>query len=52
LVVDYVVDERNKDPWNALVGGNWDISKSLSLQGEVGFGGSRENIITSITYRF
>jgi hypothetical protein len=52
LVVDYAVDERNKDPWNALVGGNWDISKSLSLQGEVGFGGSRENIITSITYRF
>jgi hypothetical protein len=52
LVVDYAVDERNTDPWNALVGGNWDISKSLSLQGEVGFGGSRENIITSITYRF
>ncbi len=52
LVVDYAIDERNKDRWNYLVGGNWDISKSLSLQAEVGFGESRDNVITSMTYRF
>ncbi len=52
LVVDYAIDQRNKDPWNAIVGGNWDVSKSMSFQGEVGFGGSRDSIVTSVTYRF
>jgi hypothetical protein len=52
LVVDYAVDERNADRWNYLVGGSWDISRSLSLQAEVGFGESRDNVITSMTHRF
>jgi hypothetical protein len=52
LVVDYAIDERNRDFWNALMGGNWDISKSFSLQGEIGLGGSRDEIIPSVTYRF
>ncbi|MHC4521774.1 MAG: hypothetical protein ACYTAS_24540 [Planctomycetota bacterium] len=52
LVVDYKIDEGNADRWNYLVGGNWDINRSLSLQAEVGFGESRDNVITSMAYRF
>jgi len=52
LEVDYAIDQRNKDKWNFLVGGNWDIAKSFGLQAEVGFGESRNNVISSVTYRF
>jgi hypothetical protein len=50
--IDYVISQSNKDRWNYLIGLNWDITDSWSLQGEFGSGGSRENIITSLTYRF
>lgn len=50
--IDYVISQSNKDRWNYLIGLNWDITDSWSLQGELGTGGSRDNIITSLTYRF
>lgn len=53
LVVDYTVDQRNKDRWNLLVGGNWDINKHWSWSVEYdGFIGSREALITSVTLRY
>jgi len=50
--IDYVISQSNKDRWNYLIGLNWDINDSWSLQGEIGTGGSRDNAIGSLTYRF
>ena len=53
LSFDYTVDQENKDEWNLLAGMNWDISKRFSWTLEYdGFIGSREAIITSVTFRF
>jgi hypothetical protein len=50
--VDYKITQRNKDRWNALAGANWDISKHWSWNFELGFAGSRENLITALTRRY
>ncbi|MEM1190848.1 MAG: hypothetical protein AAGI72_20115 [Pseudomonadota bacterium] len=50
--IDYVIRQRNKDQWNYLAGFSWEINKRWMLQAEAGFGGSRENYIGSITYRW
>lgn len=53
LAVDYKIDQRNKDKWSAVVGGNMDFTKRLSLAVEYhGFTGSRESIIASLSTRF
>jgi hypothetical protein len=53
LQFDYIIDQENKDKWNALLGFNWDINKRLSWSAEYnGFVGSREALITSINWRF
>jgi hypothetical protein len=53
LVIDYTIDQRNKDNWNALLGFNWDINKRLSWAAEYdGFSGSREAFITSISWKY
>ena len=53
LSFDYIIDQENKDKWNALLGFNWDINKRLSWSAEYnGFIGSRDAIITSINWRF
>jgi len=46
------ISQRNKDRWNALLGFNWEMNKTWSVMAEAGFGGSRENFIAGITYRF
>lgn len=51
-VIDFKVNQRNRDHWNYLVGFNWDIDKNWSVHAEGGFGGSRDNFIASATYRF
>lgn len=51
-MVDFEIDQRNKDRWNYLVGGNYDFSKSFAVQAEVGFGGSREHVIAGAMLRF
>lgn len=52
VTIDYIIDQKNKDPWNALVGFNWDINKHLSWTAEYdGFIGSRDAFITSLTWR-
>lgn len=53
LRFDYIIDQENKDKWNALIGFNWDINKRLSWSAEYdGFIGSRNAFITSINWRF
>ena len=46
------IDQRNRDRWNYLLGFNWDLNKRWSVMAEAGFGGSRENFIGGVTYRF
>ncbi len=50
--VEYEILQRNSDKWNALAGFNWDFNKHWSWNIEAGFWGSRENIITGMTYRY
>lgn len=53
LTFDYTVQQKNKDPWNAVFGFNWDINKQFSWNMEYdGFTGSREAFIASVTWRF
>lgn len=53
LSFDYIIEQENKDKWNALVGFNWDINKRFSWSAEYnGFVGSRDAIITSINWKF
>lgn len=46
------ITQRNKDRWNYLIGFNWELNKTWSVIAEAGFGGSRENFISGVTYRF
>ena len=50
--LSYRISQRNKDRWNALIGFNWEMNKAWSVTAEAGFGGSRENFIAGLTYRF
>ena len=53
LTFDYTVQQENKDPWNAVLGFNWDVNKQFSWGLEYnGFIGSREAFIASLTGRF
>ncbi|MFC1827805.1 hypothetical protein ACFLZQ_07765 [Thermodesulfobacteriota bacterium] len=53
LIIDYTIDQTNKDRWNLVLGYNWDINKRWSWSMEYdGFIGSREAFITSVTRRF
>ena len=53
LQVDYDISQKNKDEWNLILGGNWDISKNWSVMAEYnGFIGSRETFIASLTFRY
>ncbi|QFU75787.1 hypothetical protein EY643_09015 [Halioglobus maricola] len=53
LTIDYEIQQKNVDRWNALVGANWDISKRWAVSAEYnGFTGSRDAFITSVNYRF
>ncbi len=51
--LDFSIRQANRDPWNAVLGFNWDVSRRLGISAEYnGFSGSREAFISSITYRF
>jgi hypothetical protein len=50
--INFKLTETNKDKWNYVVGGNWDVSKRWSVLVEAGVGGSRENLIVGATYRW
>jgi hypothetical protein len=53
LTFDYTVQQENKDPWNLLLGFNWDVNKQFSWSLEYdGFIGTREAFIASMTWRY
>ena len=53
LRFDYIIEQENKDKWNALLGFNWDINKRVSWSAEYdGFVGSRDAFITSISWKY
>ena len=53
LEFEYIIDQQNKDKWNALLGFNWDINKRLSWSAEFdGFTGSRDAFITSFSWKY
>lgn len=52
IPLDYKINQTNKDKWNYLIGFSWSFSRTWSAQAEAGFGGSRSNFISSLSYRF
>jgi len=50
--LDFDITQKNKDRWNYLLGFNWDVSRSWSVHAEIAAGGSREQILGSVTWRF
>ena len=53
LRVDYDIEQKNKDKWNLVVGGNWDITRRWSVALEYnGFIGSRDALLGSASFRF
>jgi len=50
--LSFRINQQNKDRWNSLIGFNWEMNKAWSVMAEAGFGGSRENFIAGVTYRF
>ena len=52
LSIFYRVSEEAVDPWNYLVGTNWDINGRLSVNVEAATGGARDQIIGGISWRF
>lgn len=50
--VDYSLDKALKDPWNFIVGSQYQLNKHWMIRAEIGFLGSREQFLTSLQYRF
>ena len=50
-VVDVKLDQSTAEPWNYLIGGQWDINRSFAILAEFGFG-ERKSQMLNFTYRF
>jgi hypothetical protein len=50
--VQYSMDKRPKDPWNFIVGSQFQLNKHLMLRAEYGFTGSRTQFMAGLQYRF
>jgi hypothetical protein len=50
--VQYSMDKTIKDAWNFIMGGQFQYNKHLMVRCEVGFLGSRTQVMTGIQYRF
>ncbi|PWT79055.1 MAG: hypothetical protein C5B59_00385 [Bacteroidetes bacterium] len=50
--VQYSLDKRQKDLWNFIVGGQFQINKSWMIRAEYGFLGSRMQFIGGLQWRF
>ncbi|MCH9828416.1 MAG: hypothetical protein K0U79_11785 [Gammaproteobacteria bacterium] len=44
--------EQNAKRWSYVAGASWDVSRDWNIQGEVGYGSSREGVLASVTRRF
>jgi len=52
LIVDYVIDQKNSAATNYIFGANLDMTRAWHLTGQVGFGGSRDQVVLGLTRRF
>lgn len=50
LTINYSIDKSISDPWNMLVGSNYDFNKRWTVRGEVGFLG-RFSVLLSAVFR-
>lgn len=50
--VQYKMEKTVKDPWNFIVGSQYQLNKHLMFRAEVGFLGSRDQYIVGVQYRF
>jgi len=50
--VQYSMDKRPKDAWNFVMGSQFQINKHLMIRAEVGFLGSRTQVMAGLQYRF
>ncbi|HEX3167487.1 MAG TPA: hypothetical protein VHQ93_14555 [Chitinophagaceae bacterium] len=50
--VQYSMDKRPKDPWNFIVGSQFQLNKHWMLRGEYGFLGSRTQFLIGMQWRF
>jgi hypothetical protein len=50
--VQYSLEKSVKDPWNFIVGSQFQLNKSWMLRFEYGFLGSRQQVIAGLQYRF
>jgi hypothetical protein len=50
--VDYSIDKGLKDPWNFIIGTQYQLNKKWMLRAEIGFLGTRDQLLASVQYRF
>jgi len=50
--VQYSMDKQIKDAWNFIAGSQFQLNKHFMIRGEVGFLGSREQVLVGLQYRF
>ena len=50
--VQYSMDKRPKDPWNFIVGSQFQLNKHWMLRAEYGFLGSRTQFLVGMQWRF
>lgn len=50
--VQYSMDKTIKDAWNFILGSQFQLNKHFMIRGEVGFLGSRKQVLGGIQYRF
>ncbi len=50
--VQYSIDKKQKNPWNFVVGAQYQLNKHFMLRGEYGFLGERTQFIGGLQYRF
>jgi hypothetical protein len=51
VVLDFEIDIENEEPWNFLIGGQWEITKRWQMLVEGGVG-NRQQIIFGTMFRF
>ena len=50
--LSYRLIEENSDAWNMALGANWQMTPEWGVMLEIGAGGTRNDIIGGVTYRF
>jgi hypothetical protein len=50
--VQYSMQKRVKDPWNFIIGSQFQLNKHFMIRAELGFLGSRTQYLAGVQYRF